>query len=182
MRKVKGSIFIPWVKAIRSDKTGLYDEHLTEGDKKIMSGLILPSSWYSYETYRNCFNAVSMVVAQNNPETLREWGKEYGKSIMSSVYKRAIQDGDPKLAMEQFVFVFKSMFDFGRLNFELTSDHEMLVSIEEFDPDCEAWYYVTIGWLEKFIELCLKKEVQAEFAQKSWEGAPATQIKVSWNS
>ncbi|HIJ58008.1 MAG TPA: hypothetical protein HPQ03_18070 [Deltaproteobacteria bacterium] len=182
MRKVKGTMFIPWVKAIKADKTGLCDDHLTQGEKEVMSGLILPSSWYSFETYKNCLNAVSMVFAQNNPGTLWEWGKEYGKSIMSSVYKRAIQEEDPKLAMEQFVFVFKSMFNFGRLSFEIVSDNEMLVSIEEFDPDFEVWYYVTIGWLEQFIELCLKKTVQAEFGQKSWEGAPMTQIKVTWDA
>jgi hypothetical protein len=90
MRKVKGSIFIPWVKAIKAYKTGLYDDHLMQEDKKILSGLILPSSWYSFETYKNCFIAVSTVFAQNNPEIIREWGREYSNQIMGSVYKRAI--------------------------------------------------------------------------------------------
>jgi len=182
MRKAKGSIFIPWVKAIKADKTGRYDDYLTQEDKEVLSGLILPSSWYSFETYKKFYKAVSTVFAQNNPETLREVGKEYGKTIMSTIYKRAIQEGDPKQAMEQFAFVFKSMFNFGRLNFEIVSNNEMLVFIEEFDPDFDVWYYVTIGWLEKFIELCLKKAVQTQFTQKSWEGAPLTQIKVTWDA
>ncbi|MFO7557939.1 MAG: hypothetical protein R6X10_03835 [Desulfobacterales bacterium] len=182
MRKVKGSIFIPWAKAIKADKTGLYDDHLTEEDKKVLSGLILSSSWYSFETYKNCFNAVSTVIAQNNPETLLEWGREYSNQIMGSVYKRAILEGDPKQAMEQFVFVFKSMFSFAKMSNEFVSDTEMIVSIEEFDPDFELCYYLFRGWLEKFIELCLKKAVQTKFVQKSWEGAPLTQIKVTWSA
>ncbi len=182
MRKVKGSIFIPWAKALKADKTGLYEGHLTQEDKEILSGLILPSSWYSFETYKNCFNAVSKVFAQNNPETIREWGREYSNQIMGSVYKRAIKEGDPKLAMEHFAFVFKSMFNFAKVSTEFVSDNEMIVSIEEYDPDFELCYHLFRGWLEKFIELCLNKTVQTEFLQKTWEGAPLTQIKVTWDA
>jgi len=182
MRKVKGTIFIPWAKAIKADKTGRYDDHLTQEDKKILSGLILPSSWYSFETYKNCFNAVSMVFAQNNLETILEWGREYSNQIMGSVYKRAIQEGDPKQAMEQFLFTYKSMFNFGKVSSEFVSDTEIIVSIEEYDPDFERCYYLFRGWLEKFFELCLDKAVRTGFGQKSWEGAPITQIKITWDA
>jgi len=182
MRKVKGSIFIPWVKAIKADKSGSYDDYLTQEDKEILAGLILPSSWYSFETYKHCFNAVSSVFARNNPETVRLWGREYSNQIMGSVYKRAIQYGDPKLAMEQFEYVFKSMFNFARVDTKIVSDTELIFSIEEYDPDFELCYHLFRGWLEKFIELCLKKEVRSEFLQKTWEGAPLTQIRVAWDA
>jgi hypothetical protein len=72
------------------------------------------------------------------------------------------------------------MFNFAKVSTEFVSDNEMIVSIEEYDPDFELCYYLFRGWLEKFIELCLHKAVQTEFAQKSWEGASATQIKMTW--
>jgi len=143
---------------------------------------VLPSSWYSFETYKNCFNAVAKVVAQNNPKTLREWGKESSNRIMGSVYKGAIQKGDLKLAMEQFVFVFKSMFNFAKVHSEILSDNEMLISIEEYDSDFELCYHLFRGWLEKFIEMCLEKKIQTEFTHKSWEGAPLSQIRLFWDS
>jgi len=180
MRKVKGSIFIPWVKMIRADKTGLFDDHLTPEDKETLSGLVLPSSWYSFEIYKNCMTAVAEVIAQNNSEILRAWGKEFGKTIMGSVYKRAIQEENPKQAVEQFVYVFKSVFNFARMKMEEISDNEVLVSFEEFDPDFEVWFTVSVGWLEQTIGLCVNKAVQFEFLQKTWEGAPLTQFKITW--
>ncbi|HIJ58007.1 MAG TPA: DUF2378 family protein, partial [Deltaproteobacteria bacterium] len=129
-----------------------------------------------------CVIAVSEVIAQNNPEILRAWGKEFGKTIMGSVYKRAIQERNPKQAVEQFVYVFQNMFNFARMKTEEILDNEMLVSFEEFDPDFEAWYNVSIGWLEQTIESCVSKAVRIRFTQKTWEGAPMTQFRVSWDA
>lgn len=180
MQKVKGTIFAPWVKGIKADKSGVYDTLLTEEDKAVLSKLILSSSWYSFETYRNCVNAVAKIVAKDDGETIRQWGRAYSDEIMTSVYKHAIKKGDPKAAMDQFLYVFKSMFDFGKVNNELLAGGEMLVSIEAFEPDFEMFYHITRGWLERFIELCLDKSVQSEFVKKSWASDPVTQIKVSW--
>ncbi len=180
MRNVKGSILLPWVKAIKANKTGAYDRYLTEKDKETLSKLILPSSWYDFETYKNCFTAVVDVEAKGALEVCHDWGRAYSDVIMSSVYKRAIKKGDPKAAMDQFTFVYKSMFSFGKVISEFVSDREMIVTIEDFDPHLEAWYYVTRGWLERFIELCLDKKVSSEFLTKSWRGDPATRIKTTW--
>ena len=180
MRKVKGTILVPWVKAIKADKSGTFEALLTSNDKEALSKLVLSSSWYPFETYKNCVNAVAKVVAQGDGETIRQWGRAYSDEIMTSVYKRAIKKGDPKAAMDQFAYVFKSMFNFGKVSSEVSSDQEMVVSIEDFEADFELFYHVTRGWLERFMELCLDKEVHSEFVKQSWSGAPLTQIKTSW--
>ncbi len=180
MLNVKGSILLPWVKTIKANKSGVYNDYLTAEDKATLSKLILPSSWYTFETYKNCFNAVVAVEAKGSAEACREWGRVYSDAIMSSVYKRAIKKGDAKAAMDQFTFVFKSMFSFGKVQSEFPSDREMIVTIEDFDPTFEVWYYITRGWLERFIEMCLDKPVKSDFMEKSWKGAPATRIKVTW--
>jgi len=182
MKQVKGSILLPWVKAIKANKSGVYDSLLTRESKEAVSKLILSSSWYNFDIYKNCFNSIAQVEVKGDRNICREWGRAYSDSIMKSVYKSSIVKTDPKSIMDRFKLVMKSMFNFGQLKNELVADNEMIVSIEDFDPDFELFYYIIIGWLEKYLELCLGKPVQAAFIEKSWEGNPVTRIKLTWSA
>jgi len=180
MAKVKGSMFVTFVKAIKADKTGVYDKLLTDQDKEIISKLILQSSWYPFETYKNCFNAVCQVNANNNPETLRDWGRMAGESTMSTIYKTVVNQKDAAAAIRAFKQILGSMYDFGDIQEEVTAENEMIIKVLDVDPDFEAWYWVCQGWVERTIELVIKKKVTSEILERSWEGAPATVYKMSW--
>lgn len=180
MKQVKGSILLPWVKAIKANKSDVYDGLLTRETKEAISKLILSSSWYGFDIYKNCFDAVARVEVKGNQNVCREWGRAYSESIMKSVYKSSIVKANPEAIMDRFKLVLKSMFNFGQLKSRMVSDQEMVLAVEEFDPDFELFYYIILGWLEKYIELCLEKPVHAEFIEKSWEGNPITRIKITW--
>ncbi|SRR6056297_1071608 len=180
MAQVKGSMFINFAKAINADKKGTYDKYLTDADRQVLSRLILQSAWYPYETYKNCFQAVAAEVAQNDPETLRNWGREYGQQAMESVYKLALKKDTPQEAMDAYQMVLKNQFDFCSMKSRMASDNEITLTIEGVDSDFESWYYVAQGWIERFLQLCLKTPVTSEIVDRSWEGAPATVFKLSW--
>ena len=95
MAQVKGTILIDFVKTIKADKSGAYDEFLTDQDREIISQRILPSGWYPYQTFRNCFNASVQVLAKNDMEKVEQWGRLYGEAIITSVYKGLIKEGAP---------------------------------------------------------------------------------------
>ncbi len=180
MRQVKGSIFIGFAKSIKADKQGTFDRFLTDKDKEILSGLILQSKWYPYETYKNCFLAVAKVVARNNPETLRDWGREYGEATLTTIYKSALMKKEPQAAMNDYQRIFKGHFDFGRIEGEMVSENAITITVSDFDKDFEPWYYVAQGWMERFIQLLIDKPVRSEILDRSWAGAPATVFKMSW--
>jgi len=180
MNRVKGSALIPCVKAIKADKSGALDKLLTQKTRDALSKLILPSSWYDLDIYKNCLNALAEVGANNDEHIIREWGRASSEAIMGKVYKSSIIKGDLVAAMERFGFVHKSLFSFGTLETDFISDNEIIFSIGDFDVDFRALFYIMIGWLEKYIELCLGKPVQAAFIEKSWEGKPLTRIQLTW--
>lgn len=180
MRQVKGSMFIMFVKAIKSDRKGAFDKFLTNQDREVLSGLVLQSQWYPYETYKNCFLAVSRVIARDAPKTLRDWGRIYGEESITTIYKSVLLKKDPRAAIEEYQRIFKSQFDFGRMEGNVTSDNEMTVTVFDFDKDVEPWYYVAQGWIERLIELVIKKPVRSEILDRSWAGAPATVFRLNW--
>ncbi len=180
MRQVKGSMFIMFVKAIKSDKKGSFDKFLTDKDREVISKLILSSGWYPFETYKNCFLALSTVTANNNPNMLRDWGRVYGEETVKTIYKSILLKKDAKSAIEEYQRIFKNQFDFGRMEATIISDNEMTVAVKDFDKDFEPWYYVAQGWIERVIQLVIQKPVRSEIMERSWAGAPATVFKLNW--
>ena len=178
--QVKGSMLVTFVKAIKADKTGACKKLLTEEDKEILSKLILASKWYPFETYKNCFKAVSKVNAGNNPEVLRQWGRLAGEETMTNIYKTVLSRKDADSALSAFQQVVKNVYDSIKIEKTMVSDNEIMIKISEFDPDFQEWYLVGLGWIERTIELVIKKEVKSKIIEKSWYGAPATVFKMSW--
>jgi len=180
MAKVKGTILIDFIKTIKADKSGTYDAYLTDRDREILSERILPSGWYPYETFRNCFSAAVKVLAKDDMEMVRKWGKLYGESIITSVYKGIIKEGSPMDSLKKYGTYIRNMFDFGEIMVEALSDNEAMIVIKDTDRDFEPLYYMMVGWIERSLELCGAKDIKTELVSKSWEGAPVTSVKLTW--
>jgi len=173
-------MLIEFVKSIKADKTGAFDRFLTDADRAVLSQRILPGSWYPFETYKRCFTAVARVLAKDNAETLREWGRQYGQATMTSIYKIILQKKDAQSAMTAYNSVFRSQFNFGKTEFKMVSENEMLIGLMGFEPDFTALHHVAQGWMERTIALVINKPVRSEIAGNTWEGGPAVVIRLRW--
>ena len=182
MRSVKGILLKIFIKSIRANKSGVYDNMITEEDKRIVNQRILDSSWYPYETFKNCFTAVFKVEAKENLNTVIKWGYNYGKQTLERIYKEPMKRADLKSAVDAYNLLFKSWFDFGTQYGELLSDTEVNIVIEDFDRDFIIFYYVAMGWMQSFLEVYLGKKVVTKFLEKSWEGSDKTVFNVTWKS
>jgi hypothetical protein len=178
--KVKGSMLVTFVKAIKADKTGACAKLLTDQDKEVVSTLILASKWYPFEVYKNCFKAVCKVNAGNRADVLREWGRFAGEETMTNIYKTVLNKKDAQSALDTFRQITKNVYDSINIESTMVSDNEVLIKITDFDPDFEQWYLVGLGWIERTIELVIKKEVKSKIMERSWLGSPATVYKMSW--
>ncbi|MFX1237134.1 MAG: hypothetical protein ACFE8P_05370, partial [Promethearchaeota archaeon] len=130
MRKVKGSMIKIFVKAVRADKSGVYDKYLTDKDKEIISEKIFDSAWYPFETYKNCFNAVATVFARGNLEIIKKWGVDVGKDLMEKIYMPSLARKDLKSSLQLYNRLFKLWFNFGRQSIEFLSDNEVNLTYE----------------------------------------------------
>ncbi|MCP4763708.1 MAG: hypothetical protein GY870_18195, partial [archaeon] len=135
MKQVKGSMFKMIAKAIRANKSGEYDKLLSDEDKEFLAQNILSASWYPFDIYKRCFNALAKVQAKGNMDICRQWGRIEGEATMTTIYKQTIIDGDPRKAIEKFKRFFKLMYDFGDLEIDFISDNEVVINYVDFDPD-----------------------------------------------
>jgi NDP-sugar pyrophosphorylase family protein len=80
MDRIKGSIFIFFVKIIRRAKDERLMMYLTEEDKEIIAGRIFPSSWYPIDTFWRCLKAFYEVFGQRKPKECPGVGKGFRES------------------------------------------------------------------------------------------------------
>ena len=179
--QVKGSMVVGFVKAIKADKSGMCASFLNDEGKQLASGLVLASKWYPVEAYKSCVEAVCRVNAKSNPEIMRQFGRKSGEETMTAIYGTVFAKSNAQGAMDAFRQIVKNVYDSITIDSEMISDNEIEIRISDFDPDFEEWYLVGLGWMERTLELVMKKEVTSRIVDRSWMGAPATVFRMKWD-
>ena len=113
--KVKGSMMMFVVKGVRAAGVEHFDALLNDEDRGFLTQRILPINWYPFDSYKRLFDALVTVVARGNPQTIRQWGRDYGSTILQGVYQSTISPGDPLRSLKNYEQRFSSFYDFGKL-------------------------------------------------------------------
>ncbi|MFX1238746.1 MAG: hypothetical protein ACFFAS_13335 [Promethearchaeota archaeon] len=180
MKKTKGTFMQYIVKGIKSNKTGAYNKILSKKAKKLLSQNILPSDWYPFEIYKEFLNALAKVEARESMDVVRSWGHDFGKKAMTELYAQIIEKGDVRSALDKYKRFSRIVFNFGIITIDFISGSDVIVSYRDFDSDFKVYYYLAVGWIEKFVELCTGVMPKSTFLLKSWEGAEITKFRISW--
>ena len=181
-KKTKGSLLKYIVIPIRANKTGIYDEILTEEEKKFVNQQILDAVWYPYKYYKNLYNAIGKVEAKGDMEIAIKWGYDQGKVVIKNMYKNLDEKRSPRHALTSYLHLVKLWFNFGAHDGEIVSDNEINVSIGDFDDDFEIFYFSTMGWLKAFFEGYLNTTISAKFLKKAWMGDDKTVYNLTWRA
>lgn len=180
--KVKGSMMMFVVKGVRAAGVEHFDALLDDEDRVFLTQRILPINWYPFDSYKRLFDGLVTVVARGNPQTIRQWGRDYGSAILQGVYQSTISPGDPFRSLKNYEQRFSSFYDFGKLEVTDTGPGTAELEIRDFEPSWESIYTMIDGWLERTVELAGGKSPRVGFKARSWAGDPATVYRISWSS
>ncbi|MBN1801505.1 MAG: hypothetical protein JW891_08365 [Candidatus Lokiarchaeota archaeon] len=181
-KKVRGGLLKATVKAIRANKTGVYDSLINDDDKKIVRQQILESAWYPFDTYKRLLNTVAKIIANDDVKIVEKWGYSDGRKNVTRIHKGRSQKITQRLAMKAYNSLFKLWFNFGDQKADLVSENEMHLVLDGFDPDFKFFYYLAKGWMTSYFENYFNANISATFLKKSWEGADKTVIGLKWSS
>ncbi|MFX1275842.1 MAG: hypothetical protein ACFFBP_05345 [Promethearchaeota archaeon] len=180
IKQVKGSIFVSIIRGIRSNKTGLYDDILSKEAKDLVSKRMLNTSWYPFEIYKECLNAVARFGVKGDMDVIKNWGFDYYNELVPTIYKEGIKTKDIKEAMETYKRFFGMIYNFGTILIDFPSENELVVTYKDHDPNFEVVYVIWSGLTENFVESCVDKKCTSSFIEKSWEGAELTKLRITW--
>ncbi|MFX1376541.1 MAG: hypothetical protein ACFFA0_12085 [Promethearchaeota archaeon] len=171
------------VKSIKANK-GKWNEYnriLSDRAKEFLDRRVLVASWYPFELYKECIDALMLLDARNNPNTLVQWGHAEGKRSLTTIYKSSIAKGDVQTAADAYSRLHRMLFNFGDVKTEFISNNEVTFAFNDFIPEWEHFYYITVGWAQEFIELSINKKTEYSYLNRSWKGEGWTTFKISWS-
>jgi hypothetical protein len=181
-KKVKGTIVVDIVRAIRSMKETNWNQYLKPEDWNYINKRILPSEWYPLDFVERCGRAVFQVAAQGNPDMARFAGRMRGKVMFEGIYKTVITPHDPMDSLSRFAMIYGQLYNFASVTFkEIGKGHAQFLKNYDFGQKGGMWYCCQfMGQLDTLVELAGGTNIKIELIAKQWEGAPVTIFDITW--
>jgi len=167
--KIKGSIFLIFVKIIRGSKDERLYRYLNEEDKKIISGRVFPSGWYPMDTFWHCLRACYEVFGEKKPKNAREWGRVMGIQLLTGTYKDVLPTANTDLpsAVKTFTLISKTFFSHSHFELVSLEGRNAKLKLTQVSDNSAAmiFYFIICGFLEKYIELAGGKNCRTNFSE-----------------
>ncbi len=180
-KNVKGTLFVDYVRMIKSRRDVDWRKHLTPEDMEFLNQRILPSTWYPFETYERLGMAIFYEITGGQMEMVRMWGR-MSTDLLKRIYKNMIVEGEPAESARKFNIVRAGFFDFPGFQIESLTPNSLVLSIE-FSKErvaAEAQAFQTLGALERLLELSGAINIEHNFTKQIWEGDSRTVIELTW--
>jgi hypothetical protein len=180
-RRVKGTLFVDYVRMLRADKSTDWSRHLQPEDMSWLVRRIDPDDWYPMETFERMGLAILDEIAHGDLETVRVFGR-VSIDWLCKQYPMLLAPRDPLETLMRFQVLRRSFFEYSALDMPSVSDGEAAVSVRyDMSPRAEeAASWQTLGFFERLLEVAGASEVQAWFSSRSWAGDAATMIQLRW--
>jgi hypothetical protein len=180
-RQVKGTLFVDYVRMLRSRKDVDWTRYLKPEDLPFLAARIELEGWYPMETFARFGLAILDEIAHGDPFLARAWGR------MSADHLITIQPGilaprDPRESLMRLHVLRRSFFDFDAVSLpQLTDTHASVQVHYGMTARAEqAASLQTLGFFVRLAELAGGRGVIAQLTQRSWEGDAATSFTVDW--
>jgi len=180
-RKVKGSLFVDYVRMLRSRKDVDWTRRLEPADLPYLAVRIDPEAWYPMDTFSRFGLAILDEIALGDPFLARAWGRMSADQLVS-LEPSILVAGDPRESLMRLLVHRRSFFDFEVVNIpQITDRHARVVVNYGMTPRAEqAACLQTLGFFGRLVELAEGRGVITQLAQRSWEGDPSTAFTIDW--
>ncbi len=180
-RRVKGTLFVDYVRMLRSRADVDWSRRLAPIDLGYLVQRIDKDDWYPMETFERMGVAILAELAQGSLETVRIFGRVSIDWLCQS-HGNLVAPGDARDSIMRFHVLRRSFFDYPALEIGAVSDGEasLVVSYGMGPVAEEAASWQTLGFFERLLEVADAREVQAWFASQSWKGDLVTTIELRW--
>jgi hypothetical protein len=180
-RRVKGTLFVDYVRMLRADKQKDWSRNLQPEDMGWLVRRIEADEWYPMETFERMGLAILDEIAHGDLETVRAFGR-VSIDWLCMQYPKLLAPGDPLDTLMRFQVLRRSFFEYAALEMPSIADGEAAVSVRyEMGARAEeAASWQTLGFFERLLEVAGAADVKAWFSSRSWAGDSATVIQLRW--
>jgi hypothetical protein len=166
---------------LRACKSADYRDLLAAEDFQYLGMRIDHAEWYPMETFERLGNAILKFVANGEMLPVQLWGR-YSASQLAKQHPMLVAAGDAVETLNRFRVMRETFFDFSALEVLLLHGDEAHIVIRYHMgmPAEEAASYQTMGFFEGLLPLAGADQIQAQFRERSWDGAARTLLHLRW--
>jgi hypothetical protein len=181
IRRVRGILFVDYVRMIRGNKDVAWGQKLAPEDVPYLRAKIDPDGWYPMTTFERMGNAILREVARNDLSAVRMWGR-FLVDALAAANPALVAAGDPLDTLMRFRVLRGTYFDFEALEVPMLHDGESHIVIHYYMGAVaeEAASYQTMGFFERLLEVGGGVDIDARFPERSWAGDARTLLTLSW--
>ena len=181
MRKVKGTLFVDYVRMLRARKDVDWSRHLAPEDLAYLLQRIVPEAWYPMQSFERMGLAILAEIT-SDMQIVRAWGRAQ-IDWLRSIHPNLVAHGDPCDTLMRFQVLRRSFFDFSALDISELHDGGAAVNVQySMSPGAEeAASWQTLGFFERLLEVAGARNVHATFTSSSWNGDLLTTIVLRWD-
>ncbi len=183
MRKVKGILFLDYVRMLKAYKAADWRSALDPADRVFFDTPIDKGGWYPMASFERLGNLILRFVAGDKLEPVRLWGR-MSAAQLHAAYPMLLEPRDPVETLNRFRVLRETYFDFDAIEVLLLHDGEAQIAIHYHMgmPAEEAASIQTMGFFEGLLELAGATELTARLRQRAWDGDPRTRLDLRWTS
>ncbi len=182
MKHVRGTLFLDYVRLIRSRKDVNWGAFLEPEDFVYLAQRIDDRAWYPTATFGRYGLAILYVVAQGSLDMVRVWG-QMQVDAMLRIHPEILEADNPRESLMRVVVFRKGYFDF-----DVLTTRELLDDAASFELEYEmndlaevAACTQTLGALEELVRRAGGQQIQARFTERRWERDARTVLELSWS-
>lgn len=181
MRKVRGVLFVDYVRMLRSQKGTDWSEHLPPEDLPFLKTQIDPNAWYPMATFERMGNQILHRVARDELFPVQMWSR-FQAAQLHGAHPLLLEPNNPVETLQRFRVLRATFFDFTAVEVPMLHDGAAHVVIRFYMgmPAEEAASYQIMGFFEGLLELAGAREIRARFAERSWAGDLQTLLLLHW--
>lgn len=161
---VKGSVLqsrLAFVQQRKGDGAVLRVLHrLTDEDREILTGMLLPFAWYPFTTNERLDLAIAEEFERGEPIFLQLGEASARDNLTSASQLSYIRERNPHALLKQTSAIFKVYYDTGHRTYERVSDGCAVLRTHDCDSYSVADCLTVVGWHQKAIELCGGRDVR----------------------
>lgn len=180
---VKGSVLVDMVKVVRQFKDPPWGQYLKPEDQELIQAMVIPTAWYPIESYMRIGMAVFKLIARGDPQAVIAFGRSGMDEMLEGPYRFHLERRDPFAAMQKFLDLRKSLFNFSRMEAKQTGEKSLCVRLSElgkFETGLEVFVLLAGAQFQRLVERNGGKNVRLE---TRIEPAPADNtllFELSW--
>jgi hypothetical protein len=181
MSHVRGSLFVDYVRLIRSRKDVDWSRYLEPQDFVYLQEPIEDAKWYPTSTFERMGLGIVHGIAFGSLVPVHAWGRAQVDAMLR-IHPEILEPDNPRESLMRVVVHRRGFFDFEVLVVREIADCHASFELQYQMSDVAelAASMQTMGAFEELVERAGGSDITARFTRRAWEGNASTVLELAW--